>query len=208
MDLFDTLIRGLLIGFSIAAPLGPIGVLRVKRTLAEGHASGFSCGLEAASADAVYGSVAALGLISTSSFLVDYQPWLRLVGGVFLLYLGSKTFLQRRTERKTKKDGSSSVLAGAYATTFFLTITNPLTILSFAAIFAGMGVAETSADYAAATLVAGVFSGSGLWWLFLSGGVSLCRSKLRTGTLRWVNRASGTIILGFGVIALLNLLTS
>jgi len=126
---------------------------------------------------------------------------------VFLLYLGSKTFLQRPTERKTKKDGSSSVLAGAYATTFFLTITNPLTILSFAAIFAGMGVAETSADYAAATLVAGVLSGSGLWWLFLSGGVSLFRSKLRTGTPRWVNRASGTIILGFGVIALLNVLT-
>jgi len=207
MDLFGTLIRGLLIGFSIAAPLGPIGVLCIKRTLAEGRASGFSCGLGAASADAVYGSVAALGLISTSSFLVDYQPWLRLVGGVFLLYLGSKTFLQRRTKRKTKKDGSSSVLAGAYATTFFLTITNPLTILSFAAIFAGMGVAETSADYAAATLVAGVFSGSGLWWLFLSGGVSLFRSKLRIGTLRWVNRASGTIILGFGVIALLNVLT-
>jgi len=207
MDLFDTLIRRLLIGFSIAAPIGPIGVLCIKRTLAEGRASGFSCGLGAASADAVYGSVAALGLISTSSFLVDYQPWLRLVGGVFLLYLGSKTFLQRRTKRKTKKDGSSSVLAGAYATTFFLTITNPLTILSFAAIFAGMGVAETSADYAAATLVAGVFSGSGLWWLFLSGGVSLFRSKLRIGTLRWVNRASGTIILGFGVIALLNVLT-
>jgi threonine/homoserine/homoserine lactone efflux protein len=206
MDLFGTLIRGLLIGFSIAATLGPIGVLRIKRTLAEGRASGFSCGLGAASADAVYGSVAALGLISTSSFLVDYQPWLRLVGGVFLLYLGSKTFLQRRTEREAKKDGSSSVLAGACPTTFFLTTTNPLTILSFAAIFAGMGVAETSADYAA-TLVAGVFSGSGLWWLFLSGGVSLFRSKLRTGTLRWVNRASGTIILGFGVIALLNVLT-
>ncbi|MDQ3926348.1 MAG: LysE family translocator [Actinomycetota bacterium] len=208
MDLFGTLIRGLLIGFSIAAPIGPIGVLCIKRTLAEGRASGFSCGLGAASADAVYGGLAAFGLISISSFLVHYQPWLRLVGGVFLLYLGSKTFLQRPTERETKKDGSSSVLAGVYATTFFLTMTNPLTILSFAAIFAGMGVAETSAGYAAATLVVGVFSGSGLWWLFLSGGVSLFRSKLRTGMLRWVNRASGTIILGFGVIALLNVLTS
>jgi threonine/homoserine/homoserine lactone efflux protein len=74
MDLFDTLIRGLLIGFSIAAPLGPIGVSCIKRTLAEGRASGFSCGLGAASADAVYGGVAAFGLISISSFLVDYQP--------------------------------------------------------------------------------------------------------------------------------------
>jgi len=208
MDLFDALIRGLLIGSSVAAPVGPIGVLCIKRTLAEGRAAGFSCGLGAASADAVYGCVAAFGLTSVSGFLVDYQPWLRLVGGAFLLYLGLKTFLERPAERETE-DGSSRKLAGAaYATTFFLTMTNPLTIFSFAAIFAGLGVAETSAGYAsAATLVAGVFSGSALWWLFLSGGTSLFRSKLGTDALHWVNRVSGTIILGFGVIALLNVLT-
>jgi threonine/homoserine/homoserine lactone efflux protein len=140
-------------------------------------------------------------------FLVDQQLLLRFVGGVFLLYLGFRIFRERPDERQAAISGTSSGgLAKAYSSTFLLTITNPLTILSFAAIFAGLGLVESEGYVLATVLVLGVFSGSALWWLLLSGGVSLFSSGLGLGTLRWVNRISGTIIFGFGVAALVNLL--
>src|SRR3712207_4749853 len=208
MELIGALFRGLVIGFSIAAPVGPIGVLCIRRTLSDGRSAGFLCGLGAACADAVYGCVAAFGLTSVSGFLVDQQLLLRLVGGVFLLYLGLRTFRERPAAGEAAINGRSyGGLAGTYASTFLLTITNPLTILSFAAIFAGLGLAGEGVGYtSAAVLVFGVFWGSALWWLLLSGGVGLFRSKLGFGALRWVNRASGTLILGFGVATLLSLL--
>lgn len=207
MELLDTLFRGLVIGFSIAAPVGPVGVLCIRRTLANGRSAGFLSGLGAASADALYCCVAAFGLTSVSGFLVDQQLLLRPVGGAFLLYLGFRIFRERPDERQATISGTSyGGLARAYSLTFLLTITNPLTILSFAAIFAGLGLIESAGYVPAAVLVLGAFSGSTLWWLLLSGGVSLFRLRLGFGTLRWVNRASGMIIFGFGVAALLSLL--
>jgi len=199
MSLF---LRGLAIGFSIAAPVGPIGVLCIRRTLAEGRASGLASGLGAATADAVYGCVAGFGLTFISNVLIGQQMWLRLVGGVFLCYLGLKTLLARPT-RETAPTGANS-LVGAYASTFLLTLTNPMTVLSFAAIFAGLG--GVSGNYvSAATLVLGVLIGSALWWLTLSTGVSLFRTKFTPHGLRWVNRISGLVIAGFGLLALLSL---
>jgi threonine/homoserine/homoserine lactone efflux protein len=193
-------IRGLVIGLSIAAPVGPIGVLCIRRTLAQGRSYGLASGLGAATADGVYGCVAGFGLTFISSFLVNQQVWLRLVGGVFLCYLGIKTLLAKPAEEEAEAKGVG--LVGAYGSTFFLTLTNPMTILSFAAIFAGLGVAETGGDYASATiLVAGVFAGSALWWLLLSGGVSLFRDRFTPAALVWVNRISGVVVMGFGVFA-------
>ena len=141
-------------------------------------------------------------------FLVDQQLLLRSVGGAFLLYLGFRIFRGAADERQAVISGTSyGGLARAYSSTFLLTITNPLTILSFAAIFAGLGLIESAGYVPAAVLVLGAFSGSTLWWLLLSGGVSLFRSRIGFGTLRWVNRASGMIIFGFGVAALLGLLS-
>jgi threonine/homoserine/homoserine lactone efflux protein len=195
------LFRGLVIGFSIAAPVGPIGVLCIRRTLTEGRASGLVSGLGAATADAVYGSIAGFGLTLISGFLVDQQTWLRLIGGAFLCYLGIRTLLATPAEGAAPVKGNG--LVGAYASTLFLTLTNPLTILSFAAIFAGLGLASTSGSYiSAATLVLGVFVGSAAWWLLLSGGVSLLRSRFGARAMRWVNRISGGIITIFGVLAL------
>jgi threonine/homoserine/homoserine lactone efflux protein len=194
-------LRGLVIGLSIAAPVGPIGVLCIRRTLIQGRGYGLISGLGAATADAVYGCVAGFGLTFISSFLVNQQMWLRLVGGAFLCYLGIKTLLAKPAEEAADARGTG--LLGAYGSTFFLTLTNPVTILSFAAIFAGLGVAETGGDYgSAAILVAGVFAGSALWWLLLSGGVSLFHSKFTPRVLVWVNRVSGLIVVGFGVFAL------
>lgn len=198
------LLRGLVIGFSIAAPVGPIGLLCIRRTLAEGRAFGFISGLGAATADAIYGCIAGFGLTFISTILVSGQAWLRLIGGVFLFYLGLKTFLARPAENAASAKGEG--LLGAYASTCFLTLTNPITILSFAAIFAGLGLASPRGHYlSAGVLVLGVFIGSALWWLILSGGVGLFRTMFSPHGLRWVNRVSGVIITGFGLVALLSL---
>jgi threonine/homoserine/homoserine lactone efflux protein len=195
------LFRGLLIGFSIAAPVGPIGVLCIRRTLSLGRLSGLVTGLGAASADALYGCVAGFGLAFISDFLVEQQAWLRLAGGVFLCFLGIKTLLAQPAEQAAASRVNG--LAGDYASTLFLTLTNPLTILSFAAIFAGLGLAGAQGNYlSAAVLVLGVFLGSAAWWLLLVGLVGLLRDKFTRQGLVWVNRISGLIILGFGIVSL------
>ena len=200
-------VRGIAIGLAIAAPVGPIGVLCIRRTLAEGRLAGFVTGLGAATADTVYGAVAAFGLTAVSAFLVSQQDWLRLIGGAFLCYLGVRTFLARPAPQvDVAGDRSSRTLAGDYVSSFLLTITNPLTILSFAAVFAGLGLGSGYDDLGSALLlVAGVFTGSALWWLLLSGGVSLLRGRITENGLRWVNRVSGVIITLFGVVALASL---
>ena len=197
----DVFLRGLLLGFSIAAPVGPIGVLCIRRTLAEGRLAGFLSGIGAASADMFYGAVAAFGLAAVQDLLISQSDWLRVVGGVFLLYLGVKTFLSKTSDKaaEARRDG----LFGAYLTTFLLTITNPLTILSFIAIFAGLRLIETDGNYASASMmVLGVFLGSAAWWLTLSTGVSLLREKFTPTLLTWVNHLAGGIIFVFGLLAL------
>ncbi len=197
-------LRGLIIGFSIAAPVGPIGVLCIRRTLAEGRAFGLFSGLGAATADAIYGFIAGFGLTFVSNFLIRQHVWLRIIGGGFLCFLGVRTFLSKPAEHAASARGNGFV--GSYVSTFFLTITNPMTILSFAAIFAGLGVGGASGSYvSAAVLVLGVFIGSALWWFILSSGVSVFRTKFNPHRLWWVNRISGVIITGFGLIALLSL---
>jgi threonine/homoserine/homoserine lactone efflux protein len=201
---FSFLMRGFMIGFSIAAPVGPIGVLCMRRTLAEGRASGLVSGLGAATADAIYGSVAGFGLTFISNFLVSQQLWLHLVGGIFLCYLGVRTLLAKPADQAASANGNG--LLGAYTSTFFLTLTNPVTILLFAAIFAGLGLGGANGSYmSAGVLVFGVFLGSALWWLVLSGGVGLFRNKFNARRLQWVNRISAVIITGFGAFALLGL---
>ena len=206
MDI-DFLVKGGVIGFSIAAPVGPIGVLCIRRTLAEGRASGLVSGLGAASADAVYGCIAGFGLTFISGLLLGQQAWLRSVGGVFLFYLGIRTFLAQPAQQAASFKGGG--LFKAYASTFFLTLTNPMTILSFAAIFAGLGLANSRGNYISASLlVLGVFIGSAFWWLLLSGGIGAYRHKFPTSGLLWVNRISGVIIVGFGLLALAGLIAS
>jgi threonine/homoserine/homoserine lactone efflux protein len=194
-------LQGLIIGFSIAAPVGPIGILCIRRTLTEGRASGFFSGMGAATADAFYGCVAGFGLTVISAFLIEQRFWLQVVGGIFLCYLGART-LRSQPATEAAPAGGNGLLA-SYVSTFFLTITNPMTILSFAAIFAGLGVVAAGGDLAAACwLVVGVFLGSAAWWLFLSMGVSLLREKVNSTALRWVNQISGVILLSFGALAL------
>jgi threonine/homoserine/homoserine lactone efflux protein len=201
-----TFLRGLIIGFSIAAPVGPIGVLCIRRTLADGRAIGFASGLGAATADALYGAVAAFGLSLVTNTLVEQRLWLQIVGGIFLLYLGVRTWtaVPRDASGTAPSPGGP---AAAWVSTFALTLTNPTTIISFAAIFAGLGLGRSVSGYGAASvMVLGVFLGSAIWWLFLSVGVGLLRSSLTPARLGWVNRGAGAIIAAFGVVALASLL--
>jgi len=199
-----TLLSGVIIGLSIAAPVGPIGVLCIRRTLAKGWRAGLVSGLGAATADAFYGGIAAFGLAFVSDFLVQQQVWLRVIGGVFLVFLGVRTILAKPNE-KSQEDKKLG-LAGAYGSTLLLTLTNPVTIISFVAVFASLGLGNTAGDYGSATLlVLSVFAGSATWWLVLSGSVSMLRRKVTQRVMMWINRISGTIIMGFGIVAVVSL---
>lgn len=207
MDTLPALLKGLVIGLSIAAPVGPIGLLCIRRTLAGGPAHGFASGLGAATADAVYGAIAGFGVALVTDALIGGQVALKLFGGLMLLYLGWTTLRARPAERPAEAKGAAG-LAGAYASTFLLTLANPATILSFAAVFGGLGVASGASDSTtvAAVLVAGVFVGSALWWLALSASVGAFRRRVTPAAMLWINRASGAVLGGFGVAALASLL--
>ena len=158
-------------------------------------------GLGAATADALYGAIAAFGLTTISAFLVSEQAWIRVVGGAFLLLLGVRIF--RASPPGTDVTPDSPKLIHDYASTFVITLSNPMTIISFAAVFAGLGLAGTGGDTGTAPeLVAGVFSGSCVWWVVLSAGVGAFKGRLASGGVRWVNRLSSVIIIAFGAIAI------
>jgi threonine/homoserine/homoserine lactone efflux protein len=195
-------LKGLTIGFSIAAPVGPIGLLCIRRSLVDGTLAGLMTGLGAATADAVYGCVAGFGLTALSSFLVNQRFWLSLFGGVFLCYLAWR-IISTKPPAESLEPHRGGLLA-AFGSTFLLTLANPLTILSFAAVFAGFGLGGQGATDSAAAwrLVAGVFTGSALWWLLLSGGVSLVRARLGQTMLRGINWVSGAVILAFGLYSI------
>ena len=202
-------LQSLLIGFSIAVPVGPIGILCIRRTLAEGRRAGMISGLGAATADAFYGAIAAFGLTFISSFLINQSIWLRLGGGLFLIYLGIKTFFAKPHDKEApiSSNENNEGMLNFYMSTLFLTISNPLTILSFAAIFAGFGaVSFNSQDYrASAMMVLGIFIGSSTWWFILTYTTGLVRNRINSTTLIWINRIAGAIILIFGIFALISI---
>ena len=194
MDL-SLVARGFVLGFSIAAVVGPIGVLCIRRTLSSGFAIGFASGLGAATVDASYAAVASFGFTALASVLVGQNVWLRVLGGAFLIYLGVGALRTKAAETAASAQTVGLRLAGAYSSTVALTFSNPMTIMSFAAIFAGLGA--TGVD-----LVAGVFGGSAAWWLVLASSVAGLRDRLRPAWLRWINIVSGLLITAFGVQSL------
>ena len=197
------ILRGFVLGFTIAAAVGPISLLCIRRTLAEGRLVGLVSGLGVATADATYGAIAAFGLTAVTDLLVDGRRVLGLVGGLFLLWLAWHTFRAVPSERASADTGARRGLFAAYLSTLGLTLTNPMTILSFAALFVGLGV--TGGDAAgAASLTAGVFAGSAAWWVVLVGVVGALRSRVTSRGLRAVNVASGLLIGAFAAVAMVS----
>ena len=198
-------LKGLLLGLSIAAPVGPIGVLCIRRSLEAGFWPGVAGGLGTAVADAVYAAIAAFGLTAVSSLLVQAQGVLSVVGGIALIWLGWVAMTGKTPEAAAEAPITRS-LWPTFAGTFLLTMANPATILTFAAIFAGLGLAAADSAAGAAILVIGVLLGSLLWWAVLSGAVSVLRQRISTAVVVWINRASGLLLAGFGAALLAGLL--
>ena len=204
--LLGFLLKGMLVGIIIALPTGPVGVLCIRRTILHGRLAGLVSGLGAASADAVFGVIAAFGLSFVSRLLLDYQGWLRLGGAGFLLYIGISAFTADPL-RGTRSQRDPEDLLADYASAFALTISNPITILAFLAIFASVGFSGADATLGrAAILVLGVWLGSLLWWAGLAGGAGMIRLSFDRDHLVWINRGSGGILVVCGVTLLGSLL--
>jgi threonine/homoserine/homoserine lactone efflux protein len=197
-------LKGLIIGFAMAVPIGPIGVMCIRKTLAEGHSRGLIIGVGAATADSLLASIAAFGLTYISDVIASEHVWLRLVGGCLLLFLGIKTF-RAKGKAPVIPQNNKGVLR-SYGTTFLLALTNPLTIFAFVAVFAAFGLGHKLVLLSACILVLGVFAGSCLWFLTLGFVATLFRNKLDSGGMRWVNKIAGLLIIVSGIGAFASLL--
>lgn len=192
------LLQGIIMGFSIAAPVGPIGILCINRALQQGFKAGVFTGLGAATADALYGSLLGFSLTLITQWLIAQQVWLHGAGGFLLCYLGITTF--KTPPMRFVKLEQKYTLWRAYFTTFFLTLSNPMTILVFIGIFANFTQNNFNAQSAFA-LISGVFLGSTAWWLILSTTVSFTR-QIIPAYIQSINRLSGLILMGYGIYTL------
>lgn len=191
--------QGLGFGFGIAVPVGPIGLLCLRRSLHDGRLTGLVSGLGAATADALYGIVAALGLTAVTDVLLRYQQPLHLVGGFFLLGLGLLT-LRAKPSGEAARTATPTGLISAYLTVFLLTLSNPMTIITFLGFFTFTGVTVATPNLSSSlALVLGVFLGSAVWWVILSFTAGALRHRLQAGGLRFLNILSGLIIAAFGL---------
>jgi threonine/homoserine/homoserine lactone efflux protein len=202
----DLFLRGLAIGFAVAFALGPIGLLVIRRTLERGWAYGFLSGVGVATADAAYGAIAAFGLTALTELLVGIDRLLGIVGGIVLVVMAVRALRVALASPGVEQAARAETSrlehpAAAYASMVALTLTNPATILSFAALFASIG-AGTGGPAGAAAVVAGVFLGSVAWWAVLTGAVAALRARLTPRVVRGLNIAAALIIGGFGVVAI------
>ena len=198
----ELFIKGIIVGFAIAAPVGPIGLLCIQRSLVGGWMSGLASGLGAALADTLYGSIAAFGLTLVQDFLFGHRDFISMAGGLLLCLLGLRIMFVKPATIAARPQPSAAGLAGDLIGTFMLTLANPMTILSFIAIFAALNTSAASGSYAAAgTLVLGVFVGSAAWWICLSMGIGVIRHRMDEPILRWIARLSGALVVVFGATA-------
>ena len=194
------IMQGIMVGFSIAAPVGAIGLLCIQNTLSHGMRFGVICGLGAATADMMYGILVAVGMQSLATIMLSVRTPLSICGGLFLIYLGLKKFWAKPALQVVQID--HKLLFGAYVSTFFLTLTNPATILDFMALFTGLRIDVTGYTQGL-NFVSGVFIGSAIWWLLLCGAVGIFRKKISNRLILWINYAAGIAICSFGTWALI-----
>jgi threonine/homoserine/homoserine lactone efflux protein len=202
MDLL-TFFRGAVIGLSIGAPLGPVGLICLRRLLNQGVVPGLISGLGAATADAAFGAITGFGLTFLTGPLMSHQGWLRMTGGIVLCALGVRCFF---TRPRLVIDGGARPGRGgllrAYTSILLLTFTSPATVLSFLALFAALGGVDEAGRLSVGLLVLGVFVGSAFWWIVLATGTGALRHHLTPNGLRWVNRLSGALLAAFGIAVL------
>jgi threonine/homoserine/homoserine lactone efflux protein len=203
------LVLGFIVGFPIAASPGPIFFLVVRRTLSRGWRSGLISGLGVATGDATYAALAAFGVTAVTSFLIAERHWIGLVGGIAIALIGVRTIVSNPPPRaptlpSPRRGGvllaTREGVVGSYASMVALTLSNPPTILSFAAVFAGLGIHVAAGWVTALALVIGVLLGSLTWWVVLTGVASRLRERLTPAVIRGIGMVSGVALLGFGVV--------
>jgi threonine/homoserine/homoserine lactone efflux protein len=195
------LLKGAGIGFAVAAPVGPIGMLCIRTTLERGRVAGFAAGLGAAVADAIYGAIGVLGVTAISGVIEAQRFWLELGGGLFVIGFGIHLGLTRANVQNGTDEIPVNLFAD-FLKTMLLTLANPSTILTFMAIFAGVPGAAASDFAAVPVTVLGVLLGSAAWWLFLSQGVGVIRHRISERALAWMNWAAGILLVAFGIYTL------
>jgi threonine/homoserine/homoserine lactone efflux protein len=203
MLVVSVFVKGLIAGFLIAAPVGPINVMCVRRTIVHGRLVGIVSGLGAAAADTLFGAIAAFGLTFIHDFLMREKVWFGIGGAALLVIIGLRILVATPPQEKEEKDPAN--LLGDFTSTGFLTLTNPVTVLSFLAVFSAFGVQSEERSLADSwLLLLGVFLGSSLWWLVLTTTVDLFRDRFNREGLRWANRIAGVLILVFAAVVLWN----
>ncbi len=200
MDL-ELPLRGFAVGLIIAAPVGPVNVLVIQRTLEKGRKSGLLSGLGAALADTLYGAVAAFSISLVIQFLIREESWIRLVGGILLMGIGVVFYCKPPKPLAAVQMRSSA--NSDFVSTFLLTLTNPTTVLSFLAVLALLGLGTQRLPWQTSSLVAGIFCGSMTWWVMLTSGANLLRGRITDGTMSWMNRVAGIAIGAFGLVNVL-----
>jgi threonine/homoserine/homoserine lactone efflux protein len=195
------LFKGMVVGVAVAAPVGPVGVLCIHRSLTAGWNAGIILGLGAATADALFAGIAAFSVAAVSGFFTDHQAWLQIIGGIVLLAFGAHAL--RRPPGGKAQPNTIQTVVGNFTTTLVLTLTNPLTLFAFTGMFALFGLTEVYSRFGdAASLVAGIFLGSMLWWIFLSSSTLFMKSRVNALPMKWIHRVVGIVLIACGLFAL------
>lgn len=205
-SLFLLFLKGVLIGFVIAAPVGPIGILSIRRAAAGRYGLSLATGFGAGLADTVYGAIAAFSLVGITELIARYDTYLRLGGGMLILWVGYSIFRTPFQEDPLESQKRDTFLGGV-SSAFFITLSNPVVLIVFAAAFAVMGISPAEDSLTQGfVLVGAVFTGANGWWFLLSTLIILIHRRITPRQLLWINRISGTMLLGFGAYILLSLL--
>jgi len=197
------IIKGILIGVSVSAPLGPIGVLCIQRTLNKGFKSGLVSGVGAASADIIYAVIAGFSITFISDFLIDNQNYFRVIGGMFLIFIGAKIFTSNPAKQIRKLRTRGNNYYKDFLTSFLVTVSNPITILAFGAIFASFNMVDKeTGSFPIVILILTVFSGAIIWWLSLISIITIFKHRIRLRNLLWINRVTGILIIIFALLVI------
>lgn len=196
-------IKGALIGFLVSAPLGPIGIMCIQRTLNRGYMSGFISGLGAAAADIIFAIVAGFGLSIIINFIEEKHVYFQILGGLFVLYIGYRIFVTNPVKQLRLQRLQKTRLSQDFASVFLLTISNPMAIFLFLAIMAAIKVAQDLLSiFELFTMIAGVAGGAILWWFILASIANRFRKRIRLKSIWWLNKITGSVVFLFGLVVI------
>lgn len=209
MTEFIFFLKGLIIGLLVSAPVGPLALICIRRTLVKNRLCGFVAGLGVATSDLFYAIVAGFSITLIYNFIIAEKLWFRLIGGLFLVYLGLRTILFKQKEKFNDKGKNNNNLVHDFLSTFFIALAGPFTLVFFLAIFSGLGIGQTDYQhFNTVVTIIGIFIGSVLWWGILSSLVDLFKERFNDKLIALINKVVGIVVLIFGILILFSPLFS